>query len=162
MVYIRIKKIDHKPYAYLVESLKTKQGPRQKVKQYLGRVYEFEKKNVESEIINSKSKSSFLWSLVLPELLAIGFKKKSKEYFLKNLIFDSKKLTLSKQTKSKTKKDAIISLNEGYLCSFTLQRILKFKKGKDLRQDAEILAKYFLEAGINISKENFVGYYKLL
>ena len=165
MVYIRIKNINQKPYAYLVESKKSKNGPRQKVKKYLGRVYEFEKKDVdryENKIISSKKKINFLSSLVLPELVAMGFKEKPKEYKLQNLIFDHKKLTLSKQTKSKTVKDAIISLNEGYLCSFTLQRILKFKKKGDLREDAEVLAKYFLEAGIKISQENFIGYYRLL
>jgi len=162
MVYIRIKNINQKPYAYLVESKKSKNGPRQKVKKYLGRVYEFEKQEVDNNAISSKSKINFLSSLVLPELVAIGFKEKTKEYKLQNLIFDHKKLTLSKQTKSKTVKDAIISLNDGYLCSFTLQRILKFKKKGDLREDAEVLAKYFLEAGIKISQENFIGYYKLL
>lgn len=190
MVYIRIKKIEQKPYAYLVESKKSKKGPRQKVKKYLGRVSEFERKetgikdseskNYENRVISAKKKSKFLSSLVLPELIARGFKEKQEKnsvnkktnikqktnlklnYQLKNLTFDPKKLTLTKQTKSKTTKDAIISLNDGYLCSFTLQRILKFKKKGDLREDAEILAKYFLEAGIKISRENFVGYYKLL
>ncbi|MBU1111462.1 MAG: hypothetical protein ABIG93_00355 [archaeon] len=162
MVYIRVKKINQKPYAYLVESKKSKNGPRQKVKKYLGRICEFDKKDIEEKIVSSKNKSNFLSTLILPELVALGFKEKSGNYFLKNLVFDSKKLTLSKQTKSKTVKDAIISLNDGYLCSFTLQRILRFKKGADLKQDAEILAKYFLEAGIKISRENFIGYYKLL
>ena len=50
MVFIRLKNINGKQYAYLVENkwykrkFKSKsKGPRQKVSKYLGRVYNFEK-----------------------------------------------------------------------------------------------------------------------
>ncbi|MBT3297802.1 hypothetical protein HN385_02670 [archaeon] len=163
MVYIRIKKISGNEYAYLVESIQTKKGSRQKVKKYLGKVYKFENKNISDvdKLILSRNRASFLKDLVLRELVSIGFKDQEKYCNLKLLMFDKNKLTLHKKTKSKTVKDAIISLNNGFLCSFTLQRILEFKKSKDVNQDAPMLAKYFLEAGLQVSKENFVKYYML-
>lgn len=173
MVYIRIKKISGNEYAYLVESIQTKKGSRQKVKKYLGKVYKFENKNEVNidNLVLSRKKTGFLSELVCRELKSIGFKERTdvklnsdnaKSFFLlKNLVFDKEKLTLLKKTKSKTVKDAIISLNNGFLCSFTLQRILEFKKSKNVNQDAHVLAKYFLEAGLQVSKENFVKYYML-
>lgn len=100
--------------------------------------------------------------MIIPELLSLGFNKIKKELILKNLIFNTEKLTLKKRTKSETLKDAIISLNEGYICSFTLQRLLKFEKTDNLKKDATLLAKYFLEAGIKISQQDFITYYQLL
>ena len=160
MVYIRIKKINTKPYAYLVES----KNSRQKVKKYLGRVYELEPKviNLENKIIRGRDQSSFLLQLALRELNNLGFKSKGVKHHYKNFTFCSKKFTLQKKTKSKTVKETVIALNDGYLSSFTLQRILNFEKSKDLRADAEVLAKYFLEAGFQISHENFISYYRLL
>jgi hypothetical protein len=160
MVYIRIKKINTKPYAYLVES----KNSRQKVKKYLGRVYELEPKvlNLENKIISDRDRTNFLLQLTLRELNNLGFNSKGAKHCCKNFMFCPKKFTLQKKTKSKTVKETVIALNDGHLSSFTLQRILNFKKSKDLRSDAEVLAKYFLEAGFAISRDNFVSYYRLL
>ncbi len=163
MVYIRVKKINKYNYAYLVESFQTKNGSRQKVKKYLGRIYHFERKKEKQETyLNPSDKKSFVLNMIIPELLSLGFNKIKKELILKNLIFNTEKLTLKKRTKSETLKDAIISLNEGYICSFTLQRLLKFEKTDNLKKDATLLAKYFLEAGIKISQQDFITYYQLL
>lgn len=160
MVYIRVKRINAKPYAYLVES----KNSRQKVKKYLGRVYELEPKvlNLENRIVRGRRKEDFLLKLTLRELGNLGFRVKGAKHHCKNFMFCPKKFTLRKKTKSKTVKETVISLNDGHLSSFTLQRILNFEKSKDLRVDAELLAKYFLEAGFQISRENFINYYRLL
>ena len=162
MVYIRTKKINNNIYAYLVENVSTEKGPRQKVKQYLGRVYTFEKKSEFKEILEGDTKKEILLNLIVPELKARGFKNKKEKLQLKNLIFSLEKLSLKKITKSKTVKDAIISLNEGYLSSFTVQRIFDFKKSEDVNEDAHQLAKYFLEAGLQVSKESFIKYYQAI
>jgi hypothetical protein len=162
MAYIRVKKINKYLYAYLVENVSTTSGPRQKVKQYLGRVYELEKsKEIESSN-NGKNKQEILLNLVIPELKVRGFRNKKDKYTNKNLIFDVKYFTLKKKTKSKTEKDAIIKLNDGYLCSFTLNRILSFEKSKEVKKDAQVLAKYFLESGLQINQERFVSFYQLI
>ncbi len=155
MTFIRIKKINNNNYAYLVETQSTSKGPRQKVKQYLGKVFELELNNqtdIKSRLEN-KNKKFFLRSLILNEISTLDFEAN------KIISFCSNKFTI---TNKKNKKEAIIKLNDGYLSSFTLQRLLNFKKTNNLNQDAISLAKYFLEAGINISKENFVKFYQLL
>ena len=159
MAYIRTKKIGKNKYAYLVEIVSTDKGPRQKVKQYLGRVHEFEKNNEISEIKEGNSKENILLNLIIPELKSRGFKDKKNNLVYQKLIFDQKNISL---TKSKTKKEAIIKLNEGYLSTFTLQRIVNFQKTKNLNKDAHTLAKYFLEAGLQINQELFVKYYQKL
>jgi hypothetical protein len=160
MAYIRTKKINNHLYAYLVENVSTEKGPRQKVKQYLGRVYKFEKNSELKDIQEGNNKKEILLHLIIPELKAMGFKKKDQIFQLKNLSFDLEKFSLIKRTKSKTVKEAIIALNEGYLSSFTIQRILEFKKSKDVNKDAPKLGKYFLEAGLMIPPETFVKYYQ--
>lgn len=158
MAYIRTKKINNKSYAYLVESKNTPSGPRQKVKFYLGRVHEFEKlKNVDL----SENHPRLLPKMIITQLKQIGFKnqKNQKEqYVLNNLIFSPNNHSLTKKTKSNFK-EAVIALNGGHLCTFTLQRIANFKKTNDFNQDAYKLAKYFLEAGLTISKEEFINFY---
>jgi len=159
MAYIRTKTISGNKYAYLVEIIPTDKGPRQKVKQYLGRVHDFEKNNEISEIKEGNSKENILLNLIIPELKSRGFKDKKNNLVYQKLIFDQKNISL---TKSKTKKEAIIKLNEGYLSTFTLQRIVNFQKTKNLNKDAHTLAKYFLEAGLQINQELFVKYYQKL
>ena len=76
---------------------------------------------------------------------------------------DKKKIELYKgyvKNYVKTEKEAVIKLNDGYLSTFTLQRLLNFKKSKDFNKDAYNLAKCFLEAGLNISKDLFIEYYQ--
>ena len=158
MAFIRIKKISSNKYAYLVESTNTNKGPRQKVKQYLGRVHELEKNdetNVESNY-NPNTKKEILSSLILPELSSRGFSKNKDKFQHKSLLFCPRELSITK----KNGKEAILAVEEGYLCSYTLQRLLNFKKSKDLNSDALKLAKYFLEAGLAISEEKFVKFYQ--
>ena len=164
MTFIRRKKINGKEYAYLVETVKTSSGPRQKVKLYLGKVHQLENKattdsNTTTLTINSSNKKDFLRKLIIRELKKYNLKEKNKTYQNKSIVFSPKTFTLSKKTNNKP---AVANINEGHLCDFTLQRISKFNKTDNLTQDATILAKYFLEAGLQISKEEFVNYYQLL
>ena len=158
MAFIRIKKINSNKYAYLVESTNTNKGPRQKVKQYLGRVHELEKNSEGQEnYSDSKNRKDILLSLILPELLSMGFSKKKDKYQHKNLVFCPEKVTITK----KNGKEAVLSVEDGHLCSYTLRRLLNFKKSKDLNADAIKLAKHFLEAGLAVSEEKFVKFYRI-
>ncbi len=160
MAYIRTKKINGNKYAYLVEIINTDKGPRQKVKQYLGRVHELEKKKEIGEINEGNTKEEILLNLIVPELSGRGFKEREHNLAYKNFIFNPKDFSLTKKTKNKTSKEAVISLEEGYLSSFTVQRIINFQKTKNLNEDAHQLAKYFLEAGLQINQELFVRFYE--
>lgn len=152
MAYIRTKKINDKNYAYLVENISTKNGPRQKVKKYLGRVYQLEKQTEKEITINVKTKKEFLQQLIQKHLENHGFTKKA--CILTN---DSSSLDLNSLKLTK----GVLALNDGYLCDFTIERIFSFKKTKDLQKDGTILAKQLLQAGLLLSEQEFVQLYSL-
>lgn len=158
MSFIRVKKINGKEYAYLVENKWYKRGfkrkgrgPRQKVGKYLGKVYSFTKAdnigffefnkidNVES-YIKSNAREQIIRELVEWELARHNI---SKEEFT---------IDFSSKIVSKGKKKVSLRINEGFLNSFTLARLFNMK-----RNEGYYLAKCFVEAGIEIPKEVFVG-----
>ncbi|MEK6901932.1 MAG: hypothetical protein AABX37_06310 [Nanoarchaeota archaeon] len=159
MAYIRIKKINNAPYAYLVESTSTSSGPRQKVKKYLGRVHALEKKEERLSVVQGKNKKTFFASLLGSTLRSHGLREEQGRYVSPEFTISSISGII---TKKGTSKDVVLSLNEGYLCQFTIQRILQFTKTKNVNDDAPVLAKYFLEAGVAITPEEFVKFYELL
>lgn len=165
MAFLRIKAVKGNKYGYLVENRQTKKGPRQRVKRYLGKAVElkaqrevdfFEYFKVDdSKDYFKKNKKEILLDLVRLELIKHGFKEKGVLLSNQKVSFDEKSLKLLKG-----KKEVLLVINEGLLGSFTLQRILKFKKSGDFQKDANQLAKYFVEGGINVSQEVFIGFYK--
>jgi len=160
MAFIRIKIFYGKSYAYLVENINTEKGSRQKVKQYLGRVHELESNDSKRSLVKAESRNSFIRQLVLREL--VKFKEKDGVHRFKKFAFCPNDFTIRRATKTGQDKETIFSLNNGYLSSFTLQRILSFKKSENLQKDGYILAKFFLEAGLPVSPEEFIGFYGLL
>ncbi|MBL7054170.1 hypothetical protein ISS05_00240 [Candidatus Woesearchaeota archaeon] len=167
-MFIRVKNIKNKkgkiyPYAYLVDnkwykrSVKGKgKGSRQKVKKYLGRVYSF-----------SKVKDVDFFEYLKIDNIDAYLDKNYKEKILKNLVeweflrYDVDKSEFSvdflNKKVSKGNREVSLKLNEGLLNSFTLGRLLRFRFKGDEREDGYNLAKAFVEAGIEIPKEVFVG-----
>ncbi len=152
MAFIRTKKINGKPYAYLVESVSTPQGPRQKVKKYLGRVHSFDEVGG-----NCFKADNIVHNLIVSELGKYGFEYNKGSYVNGKVVFNPK---TNKVVKGK--KDAVVKVGEGHLSSFTVKRLINFKKSNDVNKDATLLAKYFLEAGLNVSQEEFIEYYSNL
>ncbi len=158
MSFIRIKRINGKEYAYLVENKWYKRkvkgkgkGPRQKVSKYLGRVYKFNKTNnndflnfknindIEQYIKNNR-KNEIIKDLVEWELFRHNVDKE--EFYID---FSNKKII-------KDEKEVSLRINEGFLNSYTLNRLFNLRAG-----NSYFLAKCFVEAGIEIPKEVFVG-----
>ena len=157
MGFIRTKKINGKEYAYLVKNkwykrkVKDKgKGPRQRVAKYLGRVYNFDKVN-DVDFYNFKkindlgkylenNKNKVFRDLVEWELFRHNID--NKEFFID---FDNKKIM-------KSDKEVSLRMNEGFLNSFTLGRLFGLRS-----DDSYYLAKCFVEAGIEVPKEVFVG-----
>ena len=158
MSFIRIKRIAGKEYAYLVENkwykrgFKSKgRGPRQRVSKYLGRVCRLDKtdnvdfftfkkiSNIEEYLRNTPREKVFK-DLVEWEI------------FRHNI--DKKQFTidLNYKTVLKEKKEISLKMNEGFLNTFTLGRLFSLRSG-----DSYYLAKCFVEAGIEIPREVFVG-----
>ena len=156
MSFIRIKNINGKEYAYLVEnkwfkrSFKGKsKGSRQKVSRYLGKVHYLDKTNNE-DFLNFKKisnledylknhKNQIIKDLVEWEL----FRHDIDNSFIIN--FDNKRVM-------KRNKEATLRINEGYLNSYTLSRLFISRSN-----DSYYLAKCFVDAGIEIPKELFAG-----
>ena len=153
MTYIRVKKISNLPYAYLVENISTENGPRQKVKKYLGRVHVFNRNNKPDASITAANKLEFLKKLITKHLQHHGFISKNGNLTNQRVIFSTKELQF---------KTEVIALNNGFLCNHTIQQLLEFKKSKNLNDDAHSLAKTFLLAGLPVSKEEFICFYQLL
>jgi|TARA_B100001964_G_scaffold235436_1_gene295532 hypothetical protein len=157
MSFIRTKKIDGKEYAYLVENkwykrkVKAKgRGPRQRVSKYLGRVYYFNKtnnndffnysdiKDLEQYLKNNKNK--IFRDLVEWELFRHSINKNDV-----TIDYTNKKII-------KNNKEVSLRINEGFLNSFTLKRLFNLRAG-----NSYFLAKCFVDAGVEIPKEIFVG-----
>ncbi|PIN76344.1 hypothetical protein COV17_02885 [Candidatus Woesearchaeota archaeon CG10_big_fil_rev_8_21_14_0_10_36_11] len=157
MTYIRTKSINKNMYAYVVESTTTPKGPRQNVKQYLGRVYTTTKNEMQKKKgITAKNTTDFLRQLASRELYAHGFTIKRNNVEFSNVLFSQKSFTLQNG-----KKNVVVKLNEGYLCHHTLQKIQKFTKTDDVAKDGFVLARLIIEAGMTISEEEFIHFYKL-
>ena len=158
MSFIRVKKINGKAYAYLVENKWYKRGfkgkgkgPRQKVSMYLGRVHYFNKgqdidffsfKKIENlgEYLKNNARGKIIRELVEWELFRHNIDKSQFAIDLNN-----KKIMANNREIS-------LKMNEGFLNSFTLARLFNMRSN-----DGYYLAKCFVEAGIEVPKEVFVG-----
>lgn len=164
-MFIRIKNIKNKkgrvyPYAYLVGNKWYKRGgngkdkgSRQRVIGYLGRVHSFSKvkdddffeylKVEDIEKYVSKGKNKAIKDLVEWEFYRHGV--------------DGFKVDFRNSKVIREGKEVSLKINEGFLNSWTLNRLLRFRfKGED-REDGLRLAKAFVEAGLEVPKEVFVG-----
>jgi len=153
MVYVRIKKIKGNEYAYLVENKWNKKlkQPKQKVKSYLGRFYNFDIKDnkdfVDHHKINMEKyfKENSI-NKVIKDLIEFEFLKHDISEF---------EVNLDKKSILKNKNRVVLGINGGYLCNHTLRKLTDFR----FNEEEELgygLAKAFSEAGINVSKEVFV------
>lgn len=147
MSFIRLKKVAGKRYAYLVENTWSKKGPRQSVAKYLGKYQEFQV----SEINQKTSGANDTTSLIKQELIAVGFSDK--------LVLGNIKINLQTCTIREGKKPLVLGLNGGYLCDYTLRKLLHFQPIEEITPGYR-LARAFSDAGIRISRAEFVAIYK--
>ena len=158
MGFIRIKKINGKEYAYLVENkwykrgFKSKgKGSRQRVSRYLGKVYSFDKAN-EQGFLQYKDINEAQQYLVdnnseeiIKDLIRWELHRHNIDINEFNINFSNKKVM-------KRKKEVSLRINEGFLNSYTLRRLFNLRE-----ENSFYLAKCFVEAGIDVPKEIFAG-----
>lgn len=155
-MFFRIKKIKGKDYAYIVENEWEHKGSRQKVKGYIGRAYRFELKNdvdfIEhlkignaSDFIENNDFKKIIMHLVDLEFFRFGVDKSQFSIDLENSKIE------------KNKKNVAILINDGYLCGHTLKNLIDFRIENDEQNDGYRLARAFVEAGIKVPQEVFVG-----
>lgn len=178
MAYIRIKRFKRKKggrmeYAYFVENrwkkrVKSgKKGARQRVKGYIGRVFRVDRVAREGffESYKIEDVSGYLKKdvrgivddLVRLELVNHGFNEQKGLLVNGELTFDIRNYGFFVNRKAK---NIVLVINEGFLCKKTLRRLVY---GRFLGDEKEVglkLAKAFVEAGLNVPKEIFVGVFE--
>ena len=160
-MFIRIKKIKGKQYAYLVTNTwkKRKQASRQKTLKYLGRVIKVEKKENHQtdpgiELFLNKPPADIIRSLVEKELTVHGFIPNNHRWTKEGIKIDLRK----KEVKDQNNKDICLEMNHNFFCEYTLKKLLIFspKEGLTQLQIGKELAVALEATGIPINKELFV------
>ena len=169
MVFFRIKKIKGKEYAYRVENkwkataksvdalrgIKPR-GSRQKVRGYVGKIYRFSLVNdvnfleylkIEDiqNYIENNEKNKIINDLIEWELFKFGVSNQEFSIDLDNIKIQ------------KNNRNVVFLINEGFMCSLTLKNLLEFKPEGDEEVDGYRLARAFVEGGIKVPQEIFVG-----
>ncbi|MEK6922052.1 MAG: hypothetical protein AABX82_09235 [Nanoarchaeota archaeon] len=167
-MFIRIKKIKGLEYAYLVKSVWKDKTARQKVVQYLGKVYTLSKTNTasfetfckeENKNLENAGLKAIIQALMEWTLWQHSFIKDpliQKKWLLENgkIVGDPEKLKITSG-----KKEVTLKINDGYMNSFTLKELLNIqikKKTEEQRQAATSLAKAFVDAGIQVPQDIFI------
>lgn len=155
-MFFRIKKIKSKEYSYIVENQWGEKGSRQKVKGYLGRLYRFDLKSKidfldfmkvsnSADYVKNNKKDQLICDLIEWELFRFGI---SKQEFL---------IDLNCPKIQKKTKNVVFFINDGFLCGLTIGNLLNFNVKGDEQIDGYGFARAFVEAGIKVPKEVFVG-----
>jgi len=158
MVFIRLKNrvsngksLD---YAYLVENSYRRNGPKQKVKKYLGRIYKFDiVKDEEFKLVGGSYKE-LLCSLFENELKKHGFVLKNNVYVCGDCSVDLNNLKFLGIKGNKI----VIQINAGFICEHSLNELfnLKFSEGEEFKKE---FAKKLVLGGLDIKPEVFVELY---
>ena len=161
-MFFRIKKIKGKEYAYAVENKWKKKGSRQKVKGYLGRVYRFNLKNDINFLQFKKIENAEKY------VIENDFKKIINdliewELFKQDIGRNKFAIDLNGLKVRQNEKNAVLLINEGFMCNLTLNNIFEFRPEGDEANDGYKLARAFVEAGIKVPQDIFIGLFgKLL
>lgn len=153
MAFVRVKTIKGNKYGYLVENTWQGKGSRQTVKGYLGKIIvPTPAPSGTAPDISQLNYADAVMTLAQWTLENHGFTKHDDKHTQESVVFDH----ASKNVLNKTK-NAVLQLNEGFLCQHTVTQLLNFV-GEGTRE-AEVgqrLANVLLEAGISVPHDTFV------
>jgi hypothetical protein len=152
-LFVRIKRIKGQEYGYLVENSWTGEGTRQKVTGYLGKILRPLRAKSEGLAVNIAehvSKTGFnelMQQLVLLEL--------------SNHALDGKvSIDFDNFSVSDGKKNVVLALNDGFLCSHSLKKLLSYSPDDDYT--GFLMADLITGAGIKVEKDVFVALFEKL
>jgi len=159
-MFIRVKKINGKDYAYLVSNEWTPNGSRQKVKDYFGAVQKHSQLYEKAALLEAKFEES-LTELLRNELLNHGFAMSECRNLLtkEGIVVD----LVCKNVRNNDRKPSVVKLNEGFLCEHTLKELFGMKLLKNDIKAGEagaILANSLVAAGLKVSEELFVALFE--
>ncbi len=141
-MFIREKKINGQKYGYIVENKWTRGTSRQKVSKYLGKI--IDEGITRTATTNSEKIRDAVQELIEAHLREKGYEK-NKEMFTKN----KTTVHIKTGTVRNKGKNAVIKMNNGYLCKETIE-----KAGKQPESIKE-MAENITNSGINITPEEF-------
>ncbi len=168
MVFFRIKKIKGKEYAYIVENKWKRtpksvhalrgvkpQGSRQKVKGYIGRVYRFNLKNT-IDFLQFKKIEKVEKYVIEKDFKEIIRDLTEWELFRHDIDKSKFTIDLNDSNVQHGTKNVVIMMNEGFFCKYTVNNLFNFKPNND-DSDGYRFARTFVEAGIKVPQDIFVG-----
>lgn len=157
MAFVRVKTIKGNRYGYLVENTWQGKGSRQQVKAYLGKVIKPEPMpHGSAPDISQLSFPDSVHTLASWTLENHGFNKADTGHRKGDVSIDLN----AKLVKHKTK-NAVLELNEGFLCGHTITQLLQFVgEGSREEEVGQRLANTLLEAGISVPQDTFVTLFK--
>lgn len=147
-MFIRTKTIKGKKYAYLISNRyhKRKKESRQKSSKYLGKIVEIENNS-------KKVEANTIEEAIINTLSEAGFLREGNSMKKENLNVD---LSLGEVKQNNV--NICIKLNDGYLCSHTLKKLLNFIPPNSTKMEiAHKFAEAFISAGIDISQNSFIS-----
>ncbi|MEM4267850.1 MAG: hypothetical protein QXK37_03370 [Candidatus Woesearchaeota archaeon] len=159
-MFIRVKVVKGKKYAYLVKNTWKHGSARQKVSKYLGKVHTLlQVKNIDFETFVEKPIEEYLQAsprkiildLVARELINHGFEKRRGVW-----IRESLEINLYSVSFKENRKPFVLHINGDYLCPYTLRKLLNFKSSNDEVSVGKELAKAFISAGIAVPENIFI------
>ncbi len=153
-MFVRVKKIKGRPYAYLVENEWTPWGSRQRVSKYLGKTQTLSRYSEGLAELPIGLQPAIV-EAVAQELSNHGFIRDGNLLKQENVIVDLNEKTVRQNTKK-----IVLGMNEGYLCDHTLQQLLTFTPEERQDENAKKLASLVLEAGLKLSNEQFLHLYE--
>jgi len=160
MAFFRVKKIKGNEYVYRVENEWSGKSSRQKVKGYLGRAFRPDLKNnlVFNEFCKISDIEKYFNDNTIEKII-----KDLVEWEISKYAVEKEKFYIDLESKKiqKRGKDIVIVINGGFMCGFTLANLLEFKTESE-EQDGNRLARAFVEAGIKIPEEIFIGLFAKL
>lgn len=156
MAFFRIKKIKGKEYAYIVENKWKGKGSRQKVIGYAGRVYKFNVKNNINflEFVKIENAEKYVAENSFRKIITDFIEW---ELFRHDIDKNKFAIDLTNMKIMQNGRNAVLVINEGFMCSLTLKNILEFRPEGNESDDGYRLASAFVESGIKIPQDVFIS-----
>lgn len=155
-MFVRIKRIKGKKYAYLVENEWTSKGPRQKVTKYLGSVIEpveaekdFSLGENPEETFAKKTFKELIEFAVELELGRRGFKKSDEVFINEKIVVKFPEYLVMKGAKN-----VVLKMNKGFFCRETTHALLNYDSSND--HSGRVLAQLLISSGLPENEELFV------
>ena len=158
MAFLRVKRIKVREYCYLVENRwSRRKGARQRVKAYLGPVVRFPSAEIDfwefhhaqpERFLRGKDSTAIVRDVIRGELERAGFVH-DRSVCRKAAGNDTLLFNLQTHKALRNGQEIVLALNDGYLCRFTVRRILAFDASGDAAADSMPFARLLVDAGLS-------------